>query len=78
MVLRVVRNEGENVDRVAVAIAHIESAIAHINNAAQGALSPDALPVDLSRIEQLRLIVVALGDIRESLRALDGTRLDET
>ena len=76
MVLRVVRNEGENVDRVAVAIAHIESAIAHINNAAQGALSPDALPVDLSRIEQLRLIVVALGDIRESLRALDGTRLD--
>jgi hypothetical protein len=78
MVLRVVRNEGENVDRVAVAIAHIESAIAHINNAAQGALSPDALPVDLSRIEQLRLIVVALGDIRESLRALDGTRLDQT
>ena len=67
MVLRVVRSEGDNVDRVAVTVAHIEHAIAHLNNAAQGAISSEG-PGDVSRVEELRLIVRALADIRESLQ----------
>ena len=69
MVLRIVRNEGER-DRVSVAVAHIESAIAHLNNAAQGAVQPSAFDFDVScDVEELRLIVRALADIRESLRS---------
>lgn len=75
MVLRVVRNEGER-DRLSVAVAHIESAIAHLNNAAQGAVQPSEFDFDVSYdVEELRLIVRALADIRESLRTVrrEGT-----
>ena len=68
MVLQVVRSEGENIDRVAVAVAHIEIAIAHLNNAAQSAISSDG-PGETSRVQELRLIVRALADIRQSLSA---------
>ena len=72
MVLQVVRNDGDTVDRVAIAVAHIENAIAHLNNAAQGAIAPKDVGVGdtESRVEELRLIVRALADIRESLRAV--------
>jgi hypothetical protein len=75
VVLRVVRNEGER-DGLSVAVAHIESAIAHLNNAAQGAVQPSAFDFDLPcDVEELRLIVRALADIRESLRTVrrEGT-----
>lgn len=69
MVLHVVRREGDAVDRIAVAAAHIESAIAHLNNAAQSAMASEG-PGETSRVAELRLIVRALADIRESLGAL--------
>ena len=69
VVLQVVRSEGESVDRLGVAIAHLEIAIAHINNAAQGAIEPAAV-AEGAKLEEFRLIVTALGDIRESLRTL--------
>ena len=79
MALRVVRSEGEDVDRVAVAAAHIENAIAHLNNVAQGVVPPAAFEMGaLSRVEELRLIVRALADIRESLRTVHRERVEKS
>jgi hypothetical protein len=53
-----------------IARAHIETAIAHINDAAQGrigAKEPCAYP-----IEDLRLLVTALADIRNALVIIDA------
>jgi hypothetical protein len=59
-----------------VAVAHIENAIAHLNNAAQSAIAPDGFAADPSaRVEELRLIVRALADIRESLRRNQSERV---
>ena len=70
MVLKVVHGEAVSVDRLAVAIAHIEIAVAHINNAAQSTIAAEDAAPDGRRLEELKLIVTALGDIRESLRRL--------
>ena len=70
MVLKVVNGEGAGVDRLGVAIAHIEIAVAHINNAAQSTIASEDAAPDGRRLEELKLIVTALGDIRESLRRL--------
>jgi len=53
-----------------VAIAHIEIAVAHINNAAQSTIVATGVASDHRRLEELKLIVTALADIRESLRRL--------
>jgi len=70
MVLEVVHGEGPTADRLGVAIAHIEIAVAHINNAAQSTIVATGVASDHRRLEELKLIVTALADIRESLRRL--------
>jgi hypothetical protein len=70
MVLEVVHGEGPTADRLGVAIAHIEIAVAHINNAAQSTIVATGAASDHQRLEELKLIVTALADIRESLRRL--------
>jgi hypothetical protein len=54
--------------RLGVAIAHLEAAISHINNEAQRH-APIRTGADSPTIEELRLIVCALGDIVEALRS---------
>ena len=65
-ILRVV-GQGEPVDRLAVAAAHVELAIAHINNHAQARI-PYVLDCRSPEIEHLQLLVRALADIRDDLR----------
>lgn len=55
--------------RLALARRHVESAISHINDVAQARVPPDSR--DASAADELRLIVRALADIREALRASD-------
>jgi hypothetical protein len=58
-------------DRLGVAASHIESAIAHINNVIQTyALTPACD----QRIEELRLMVIALADIRNQIKAQTDSR----
>ena len=64
--LQLVRN-GQRVDRLRVAAAHIEAAIAHINNEAQTRV-PGTAAGDNRDVTALRLLVVALGDIRTALK----------
>lgn len=63
--------------RLTLARRHIETAIAHINDVAQSRIP---LSTDAERapgVEELRLIVRALADIREALRQSDtSTPLD--
>lgn len=54
-------------DRLSVAAAHIEAAIAHINNEAQARI-PWSHGGDHANVEILRLLVRALGDIRDELK----------
>jgi hypothetical protein len=53
-------------DRLRVAAAHIEAAIAHINNEAQVRV-PGSTHDDPEEVTTLRLLVVALSDIRIAL-----------
>ena len=64
--LQLVRN-GPRYDRLRVAAAHIEAAIAHINNEAQTRV-PSAADGDVGDVTGLRLLVVALSDIRTALK----------
>jgi hypothetical protein len=64
-ILQIVAKNDSPLRRLGVARRHIETAIAHINDVAQArvlesALSPEA-------VDELRLIVRALADIREAL-----------
>ena len=65
--------------RLTLARRHIETAIAHINDAAQSRI-PITTDVEIAPgVDELRLIVRALADIREALRSSDGpTPLDST
>lgn len=59
--------------RLTLARRHIETAIAHINDVAQSRI-PMTTEVDIAPgVDELRLIVRALADIREALRTSDGT-----
>ena len=55
------------VNRLRVAAAHIEVAIAHINNEAQARV-PCCRNSDHREVEPLRILVCALADIRDELR----------
>jgi hypothetical protein len=56
------------IDRLAVAVAHLEAAIAHINNDTQARM-PIRGNVGSADVEELRLIVCAVADIIAALQA---------
>lgn len=59
--------------RLTLARRHIETAIAHINDVAQSRI-PIATAVESAPdVDELRLIVRALADIREALRSSDSS-----
>jgi|KBSSwiStaDraftv2_1062776.scaffolds.fasta_scaffold123798_1 hypothetical protein len=64
--LHIVAKNDSPVQRIAVARRHIETAIAHINDVAQTRVLEHA---NTSAVDELRLIVRALADIREALRS---------
>lgn len=66
--LHIVAKNDSPVQRIAVARRHIETAIAHINDVAQTRVLE---PANTSAVDELRLIVRALADIREALRSRD-------
>ena len=58
--------------RLSLARRHIETAIAHINDAAQSRI-PQTMTADTAPgVDELRLIVRALADIREALQPSDA------
>jgi hypothetical protein len=65
--------------RLTLARRHIETAISHINDVAQSRI-PLTHAVEIAPgVDELRLIVRALADIREALRTSDGPNpLDST
>lgn len=65
--------------RLSLARRHIESAISHINDAAQSRIPLTTDGETAPGVDELRLIVRALADIREALRHSDGPKpLDST
>lgn len=64
--LQLVSND-RPLDRLSVAAAHIEAAIAHINNEAQTRV-PWTTGDDQGELDALRLLVRALSDIRAELK----------
>ena len=68
--LQLVRSGGP-LDRLSVAAAHIETAIAHINNEAQTRV-PWTSGGDHEDVDALRLLVLALNDIRAELKRSRG------
>jgi hypothetical protein len=69
--LHIVASNDGPLQRLALARRHIETAIAHINDAAQGRVP--ATGGDHTAVDELRLIVRALADIREALRTPEWT-----
>jgi hypothetical protein len=63
--LHIVTKNDSPVKRIGVARRHIETAIAHINEVAQARVLEPAR--NAASIDELRLIVRALADIREAL-----------
>jgi len=66
--LHIVAKNDSPVQRIGVARRHIETAIAHINDVAQTRVLEAH---STSRVDELRLIVRALADIREALRSCE-------
>jgi len=66
--LHIVAKNDSPVQRIGVARRHIETAIAHINDVAQTRILEAH---GTSGIDELRLIVRALADIREALRSCE-------
>jgi len=66
--LQIVAKNDSPVHRLALARRHVETAIAHINDEAQSRV-PSGTGEPSSELDELRLIVRALADIREALRA---------
>ena len=75
--LQIVSSNDAPARRLTLARRHIETAISHINDVAQSRI-PLTAPVDIAPgVDELRLIVRALADIREALRSSDaGTPVD--
>jgi hypothetical protein len=67
--LHIVAKNDSPVQRIGVARRHIETAIAHINDVAQTRVLE--LQSTTSGVDELRLIVRALADIREALRSCE-------
>lgn len=72
--LHIVAKNDSPVQRIAVARRHIETAIAHINDVAQTRVLEAR---DTSGVDELRLIVRALADIREALRSCEWSAPSE-
>ena len=70
-ILHIVAKNDVPVHRIAVARRHIETAIAHINDFTHARLLEQARTS--SGVDELRLIVRALADIREALRTNEST-----
>ena len=70
--LHIVAKNDVPVQRIAVARRHIETAIAHINDVAQTRVLEQAAR-NAAGIDELRLIVRALADIRDALRSCEWT-----
>jgi hypothetical protein len=58
--------------RLTLARRHIETAISHINDVAQSRIPLTPAVETAPGVDELRLIVRALADIREALRSSDG------
>lgn len=58
--------------RLSLARRHIETAIAHINDVAQSRIPQTMTAETAPGVDELRLIVRALADIREALRPSDA------
>jgi hypothetical protein len=67
--LHIVAKNDSPVQRIGVARRHIETAIAHINDVAQARILEQARTT--TGVDELRLIVRALADIREALRSCE-------
>jgi hypothetical protein len=74
--LHLVAKNDSPVQRIAVARRHIETAIAHINDVAQTRVLEPAR--NASSVDELRLIVRALADIREALRSSEWSSTDQS
>lgn len=72
MLQLVAKNDETPTQRLSVARRHIETAIAHINDVAQSRV-PMSTVANGAGVDELRLIVRALADIREALRTSDWT-----
>ena len=68
--LHIVAKNDSPVQRIGVARRHIETAIAHINDVAQARILEQTRNTT-SGVDELRLIVRALADIREALRSCE-------
>jgi len=73
--LHIVAKNDSPVQRIAVARRHIETAISHINDVAQTRVLEQTR--NTSGVDELRLIVRALADIREALRSSEWSSRDE-
>jgi hypothetical protein len=73
--LHIVSSNDVPARRLTLARRHIETAISHINDVAQSRVPVSASDL-ATGVEELRLIVRALADIREALRSSDGARVD--
>ena len=69
--LRIVAKNDSPNQRIGLARRHIETAIAHINDVAQSRVVEPAR--NAASIDELRLIVRALADIRDALRGCEWT-----
>ena len=67
--LHIVAKNDSPMHRIGVARRHIETAISHINDVAQARVLEPAR--NAASIDELRLIVRALADIREALRSCE-------
>ena len=72
--LHIVAKNDSPVQRIGVARRHIETAIAHINDVAQARILEQARTT--TGVDELRLIVRALADIREALRSCEWSSTD--
>jgi hypothetical protein len=76
--LHIVSSNDAPARRLTLARRHIETAIAHINDVAQSRI-PMTTQTDIAPgVDELRLIVRALADIREALRSSDAKPADST
>jgi hypothetical protein len=73
--LHIVAKNDSPVQRIDVARRHIETAIAHINDVAQTRVLEQT--GSTSGVDELRLIVRALADIREALRSREWSSPSE-
>ena len=74
--LHIVAKNDSPVQRIAVARRHIETAISHINDVAQTRVLEQTR--NTSGVDELRLIVRALADIREALRSSEWSSKDQS